>query len=1133
MSHSVRSLVWITAAASLAAAGCSHEQDGPEPKPAGSPAVTPQATCTAQDPVKEITLKGEGLSPEPQKTLEDSPQLVLPRVELLRIKDIAGTATSDGAKVIPDDAASPKDSKLRWVSQQEMRLLLGKSLSLGTGLYNLRVTNPNGKQATWKDDDALLVVPPPKLTSIKPGVLCAVKATDLTIVGDFLLKKGNTLPTVTATPSSGTAVKLTPVLSDCRDLPGPSGYQACKKITISVPPGTLDPGSYSIAVAHPSEVGCKTTETLKLTVVAKPEISDVKPTQVCVGGGTLTITGKDFYSGAKVDINKVQATKVTVNSKTSITASWNSGVLTVGGPYDVTVDNGGGCTDTIKAKVTVKPGPQIFFVDPPVVYNGISTQVTIYGSGFTGTPKKVSLRPTTGSDIDLKFTFDSAKARIQATIPSATKAGTYDMVVTDPGDCPAVLQDAVKVVDKKTLTITKIDPPFGHTASSTAVTVTADSSKNGGFKEVPRLYLNPTSGGTGVLASLITSVAFNSATTVTGVVPSGLKVGKYDVIAVNPNGDVGVLDGGFTVTTNAPPDLTNISPGSIANKSAQSVKITGTGFDQSPLPKVTLRCLDPSTGNLLTTAPSVAVNGSTGTSLDVVVNASTASNGAVCVVRVTNADGSYGELSALVITNPAQKLSTFKAGPTMATARKALAAVGNQATKAARFVYAMGGEDASGKVIANTKGSVEVAPVDIFGRPSKFFTQQNELETARSWTQAATIGRCLYLAGGTTGGASGVLDTVERACVLDPDDAPEISDLNLTAVKSGGLAKGLYYYRVSAVMPSSDPKNPGGETLPSDPFPLLLPKLSANRTITVKLFWSKVANATGYKIYRSPKAGDGVDKLQLIKSITSGSTTAYTDKNDTPVTPAKTPLKLGATGTWHAITPKLKTARRGAGVAILADPQDTTGTKYVLLVAGGRSSSQALGSIERLSITIDPKTDAQTVGAAFSVVPQTLSKARWQVAAFGANNANASAIPAPKQYLYVGAGVATNGNTGVRDVDAFEVLAGGGLGSRISVDAMSPSRAGYGAVVANSFLYAFGGQGGQPSDSASQAKICTAGASGCTTAAPPNLQNWSTATKMSKLRYLMGSAIQSGFIYLLGGAVTTSTVTNSTEYTIW
>jgi len=494
------------------------------------------------------------------------------------------------------------------------------------------------------------------------------------------------------------------------------------------------------------------------------------------------------------------------------------------------------------------------------------------------------------------------------------------------------------------------------------------------------------------------------------------------------------------------------------------------------------------------------------------------------VLRITNDDETYAEIPGLVITNPAQNLSTFHDGPTLSTPRRALASVGAQATTAARFVYAIGGD--SGQV-SGALDTVEVAPVDIFGQPGAFFTQQHRLTVPRTFVGAAVIDRCIYVAGGTNAD-SGVLASIERACVLDPKDRPKVIDLDLATSADTGLGQGLWYYQVAAVMPADHPSNPDGETLPSEPFPLLLPALNS-RAIDVTIHWSQVSDAVGYRVYRSPSAGAAADALQLIATVNGATTTRYTDQGGTAQTAR--PLRLGATGTWHAVSTGLQVARQGAGVTTAPDPVDPT--RHYLYVMGGRDASAAvLSSLELLPVTVNPDR-SQTAGS-LTAGSATLRHPRWQLGLFSVGNVNASFVTPPAQYVYAGGGVASNNITMVDDVDIFEVQAGGQLGNRTSADDMQPGRAGYGAAAANNFLFVFGGTKAKVDETATSIEICEDDTISQCTSGPPELENWNNASAhMAQKRYLLSAAVQSGFIYLLGGTTATEQATTSTEYTNW
>ncbi len=85
-----------------------------------------------------------------------------------------------------------------------------------------------------------------------------------------------------------------------------------------------------------------------------------------------------------------------------------------------------------------------------------------------------------------------------------------------------------------------------------------------------------------------------------------------------------------------------------------------------------------------------------------------------------------------------------------------------------------------------------------------------------------------------------------------------------------------YYYKVKAY---TDDKGSAASELGSYQYKVAAPTIKTNLTVTeksVKLQWTKVKGADGYKIYRKSSADDS---WTLIKTIKNGDTTSYTNKN--------------------------------------------------------------------------------------------------------------------------------------------------------------------------------------------------------------------------------------------------------------
>lgn len=440
----------------------------------------------------------------------------------------------------------------------------------------------------------------------------------------------------------------------------------------------------------------------------------------------------------------------------------------------------------------------------------------------------------------------------------------------------------------------------------------------------------------------------------------------------------------------------------------------------------------------------------------------------------------------------------------MIEARRAPAVAAGRANRSARFVYAVGGDDGSA---AGAKATVESAPVDVFGVPGAWFAQPVSLATPRTLAGIVSIGRFLYLVGGNDG--TGTTTEVSRALVLDPLQAPQIADVGARRGNGGeGIGAGVWYYRVAAVMDDADPSNPGGETLPSDVLAVNLPD-SLEGTLVLTIVWTPVTGAKGYRVYRSPDPDMPAGSELLLAEVEDGAVTSYEDASGAPA--GAPPRPLGSTGVWVDMPP-LTTAREAAGVAIARDPDDPT-VSYIYAVAG--RGGAALASYEYVSVT-EEADGTQTVGD-WIAGGTALATARSGLSAFSLSHAESALVPAGSTWIYAGGGEEST------EVDAAEVQAGGALASWTAVDGMSPARSGYGGLAGAGFLFGFGGQNGAPGDGVVSAEIGPAA---------PDLVNWNNeGDRLTVGRFLAGTAVESAFIYVVGG-VTDTGVSNTTERTV-
>lgn len=1103
----------------LFAVACASRLEGPVPEVTST---TPSLACNEQL-VTEVALAGTGFAPLVERGLDDAPVAMLPKVTLVRTTDPDGAAAS-GEVSIPDAPAAAATGGLVWRSASELAFSITPDLAIQPGLYDVRVENPAGLAASLPG--GLLVVPRPAIDALVPSAVCTEAGAEIRIEGDWFLSVGAQLPTVTVAGAPYEAV-----LEQCRQLAGAGEVSACRALVIEVPASALDAGPADVIVTNPAPAACASTEharelePLKLEVLPPPELTGVAPRKLCQGGGRLTLAGLHLREGSTVRVGDMEAQSVEFVDG-SLDARFGAG-LEVSGPHAVTVQTPEGCADTLSAQeadVFVVSGPQLFFVDPPVAYNGIALQLTAYGSGLSADVTVELVKGETRHA--LTATWDALKAtRLKLDLPEGLEPGTWSLELSDATGCPATLADALTIVSTVNVPVARVEPAFGWTSESTGVTVfAAETIPDGhsGFLAIPRLYVTR-SDDDGAAAAPVEAVTVIDGRTLTAVVPAGLAAGFYDLVLVNPDGSLGLLEDAFRVTANPPPKVAGLAPGSLPDSTTPvSFVVQGSDFRESV---VSASCR--SAAGVVTT-PTVTTGAVTPTS----VTATLATSGlapAACVVRVTNTDeDSWVDFSSLVVTNPAQNLTTPEPGPSLTVARRALGLVSLRASGAAKYLYAVGGDDGTTVGVFDT---VESNTVDVYGtQGAAWVVQRNRLSTKRAFAGTGVIGRYVYAVGGWDGVTA--LASVERAAILDPAFGPEIDDLDLQVRPAGeaGLGAGAWYYRVSAVMGADDPVNPDGETLASERFPILLPSLEPVRRFALTVHWSEVPGAVAYRVYRTPLANDAAGTERLLATVSADEPRRYTDTGAEVAAAEEEnrPLPLGSLGRWHPVA-AMASARQGAAVTVLAD-RDESDVWWIHAFGGRDETGAALSTIERLRVDVAAAHGAQTAGV-WEVEAQALSQARWQTGAFVGTHATTSRIGDGEAVVWVGPGVSGSG-AAVSAMDAWFLQADGSLGTRQTVSPPS-STSGYASILAGNFLYVFGG--GSPTDtSVKQGEICAASVGGCQAQGPPRIRNWNQATSMSAPRWLSGYALEGATIYLVGGVGVSGTgASATTEQLIW
>jgi len=973
----------------------------------------------------------------------------------------------------------------------------------------------------WCEDFAVTAVAPPVICSSSS----APEQLVLTASGRGFLEIDGEGPTVTW---DGVEIPSAVVDATCTPISGALvSARACGSLSVEVPLGDPPPiGDYELVVTNPVTQGC--ADAAAFSVAPPPTVTEVTPGEVCADLQlTLDLSGSGFAAGTQVSlVDQVTsaphaASSVTASDGgTSLQAVWDSGLPA--GIYDLLVSNGTGCEATTLAALVVLPRPIVFFIDPPVIYNALDFQATLYVANINGgdVASVGTRRVGTTSFQTLPHVYDPGEpAQVQATFPAnlvgVDEQFAYEITLEDANGCPAALNGVTELTQRVTMADFAVEPPFGGTTSNTDVSLVIDDPSSGvPFQEVPRVYLNPTGGG--ALARALTSVGFLDETELSALVPGGLAAGTFQVIVVNPDGTVGVSDppipGGFTVHTSPPPVIDSITPGSIrvegSDDAFRTVYVFGRNLEG--VTGVSLICqaptgaeatyagsaLTPITGGFTFLAPSTIVLNS------------------VCVVRATNADGAYGDYSALVALNGAENIPANELiDPTLTTPRRAPVALVGSLSSTSRFLYAIGGDAGDP---STALASVEAIGLSPFGEPKGTFVRRPlDLPAPRTLAQGVTLGRFLYVIGGNSG--AGAITSGYRAEVLRVEDAPQITGDLTIALAPDGVGPGRWYYRVSAVMSAADADNPGGETLPSEPLPITVP-VWAPEDFQITLRWTPVPGAASYRVYRSVAADAPLSEVGRIGTTAAGSPASTADDvlaltDDGLAAGAARPRVLGDLGAWIPL-PALGTARADYGIAVAPDPANAS-VRHIYALGGVNAAGVELGTFEFLTVTIGAD-GSHTVGS-WTAGADTFG-AKRALAGFALNSFVTPLIdPFTATWIIAGPGTSPASGAAAYDVSRFQaapVQAGGQLGDWFGANNQSIDRRAYGAVAVSSQVFLVGGR---TSDGIAidRTSGMTLSAIGDVTGEIVSLNN--TPGNLVTAREYVGSVLGSGRIFLVGG----------------
>jgi YVTN family beta-propeller protein len=409
------------------------------------------------------------------------------------------------------------------------------------GTFAISFTAANGVLPNATQPFMLTVNQPPAITSGTSTTFAAGLAGSFTV-------------TATGTPA--------PSLSESGVLPSGVTFNTATHL-LSGTPAVGTNGTYNITFTASNGVGSNFVQNFSLSVVNAPvpTLTSVSPNAGVRGTVVpVTLTGTSFTAtGTTVAVSGtgVTVSGLTVVNSTTITATFTIAAAATLAARNVTVTTPGGASNA----QTFTVGPLLASISPNTGARGTSLQVTLTGSGLTGT----TAITVSGGGVTVSGLTVVNDTMVMANFAIAAGAGLTVRnvsITTTPGGA------------SNTMPFTIVNPPL-----PTLATVAPNTGVRGTAVPVTLTGTNFTEAGTTVAVSgggmTVGAVTVVNATTATATftISAGAALTARNVRVTTPGGTSGNVT--FTVQG---PTLTSISPSTSVRGTSVPVSLTGTNL---------------------------------------------------------------------------------------------------------------------------------------------------------------------------------------------------------------------------------------------------------------------------------------------------------------------------------------------------------------------------------------------------------------------------------------------------------------------------------------------------------------------------------------------------------------------------
>ncbi|WP_227767281.1 IPT/TIG domain-containing protein [Zhaonella formicivorans] len=345
------------------------------------------------------------------------------------------------------------------------------------------------------------------------------------------------------------------------------------KISAVTPPCTGEPGLKEVVVTNriydPGDGQYDEYSAVKKDAFfyySSPVITGVSPKKASIyGGNVITVTGEQFYPGARVQLSTVSgqvydlaAPSVKVVDQTTIKFRVPTFTEADAGAVSIKIVNSdGGSAQWDDFRLQKPQGKvEIYQITPHEGPETGGTPVVITGEGFN-------------PDAAVYFGWEPARS-VEVISPNEIRVvtppnlpGLYDVTVSNLDDTStAVKAGGFEYKTPKTSPkITGVYPNTGPKAGGTKIKITGQD-----FWPGAQVFIGPYQA---------SEVQWEGSRTLTAITPAG-DIGTYDVMVINTDASVALLKGGFTYKSpGSSPRITAISPAKVPTTGGTDVLITG------------------------------------------------------------------------------------------------------------------------------------------------------------------------------------------------------------------------------------------------------------------------------------------------------------------------------------------------------------------------------------------------------------------------------------------------------------------------------------------------------------------------------------------------------------------------------